>query len=178
MNLGKRQQLLSIVAITAVALLAGDRLVFSPLTRVWKERTARIQQLKKDVSQGSAILERESAIRDRWQSMRTNALADEASVAQNQLIKAFDRWSQESRTGISSIKPQWKHTPEDLVMLECRVDASGSLSALTRFLYQIEKDPVGLKLDTVELSARDDNGQLIALALQVSGILLNTTSKP
>ncbi|HOW68191.1 MAG TPA: hypothetical protein P5186_02165 [Candidatus Paceibacterota bacterium] len=178
MNLGNRQQLLSVVAIAAVVLLAGDRLVFSPLTKMWKERTSRIQQLKKSVSQGTALLDRESAIRDRWESMRTNALAGEASVAQNQLIKAFDRWSQESRTSISSIKPQWKHTPEDLLLLECRVDALGSLSALTRFLHQIEKDPLGLRLDTVELNTRDDNGQQIALALQVSGILLNTTSKP
>jgi hypothetical protein len=37
----------------------------------------------------------------------------------------------------------------------------------------VEKDPLALKVETIEITSRDDNGQQLALALQVSGLLLN-----
>ena len=88
------------------------------------------------------------------------------------MLKSFDRWSQDSRISITSIKPQWKGNTDDYVTLECRVDAYGSLSTLARFLYDIEKDPLALKVDSVEITSRTDDGQQLALGLQVSGLLL------
>jgi hypothetical protein len=177
MKLDKRQQLLGILAIAAVVLLGGDRLVFTPLIGAWKARAVRLADLKKSVSDGQALLDREPAIRERWDRMRTNTLASEVSAAENQVLKAFDRWSQDSRAGISSIKPQWKQQADEFMVLECRVDAFGSLSALTRFLYEIEKDPLALKVETVEINSRDETGQQLTLGLQVSGLLL-TSVKP
>lgn len=177
MNLSNRQQLLGLLAAAAVLLLAGDRLLLTPLTHSWASRSARVADWKKKIGQGEILLERESSVRARWNYMRTNALSGEMSAAENQMLKAFDRWSQASRVGISSIKPQWKHPEENHVLLECHVDAFGGLSDLTRFLYEIEKDPLALKLENVELVTRDDNGQQLTLGLQVSGFLL-TSSKP
>jgi hypothetical protein len=178
MNLSNRQQLLGIVAIVALVLLVGDRLVLTPLTKAWKERSAQIAELKKSVSQGSLLLDRERAIRSRWESMRTNTLVSEVSLAENQVLSAFDRWSQESRIGVSSIKPQWKRGDEDYNTLDCRVDAFGSLSALTRFLYEIEKSPLGLKVDNVEMTTRDDRGEQLTLGIQVSGLQLKPETRP
>ena len=38
-------------------------------------------------------------------------------------------------------------------------------------------DPVALKVDSVEISARGDNGDQLALALQVSGLVFNPKKK-
>ena len=173
MNISQRQQLLSIVAIAAVAIWAGDRLVVSPLTKMWKARAAQITDLRKSVNQGSLVLAREQSIRSSWASMETNTLAGQSSVAENQVLKAFERWSQDSRVSITSIKPQWKQKDDDHSTLECRVDAFGSIQALTRFLYELEKDPLALKVEAVEVTARDNTGQQLSLALQVNGLLLN-----
>jgi Tfp pilus assembly protein PilO len=173
MNINNRQQLLAIIAIAAVAIWAGDKLILSPLTRSWAERVKQIAELRKSISQGNGLLGREQSIRNRWDSMRTNTLPNEASVAENQVLKSFERWSQESRISITSIKPQWKHNADDYVTLECRVDAFGNLSTLSRFLYSVEKDPLALKVEAVEITARDNDGQQLSLALQVSGLLLS-----
>jgi len=178
MTLNNRQQLLGIVAIVAIVLLAGDHLVVTPLTKAWKERSDQLAQLKKSVDQGTRLLDREKVIRDRWSHMRTNTLSSEISVAQNQVLTAFDRWLQDSRIGINGITPRWNHPSEDYATLECRVDAFGSLAAITRFLYEIEKDPLGLKMDIVELTARDDKGRELNLGLQVSGLQLNPPPLP
>lgn len=172
MNLRNRQQLLGILAIAAVALLAGDRLLLSPLGNAWKERSERVAQLRKKVSQGALLLDRETAIRSRWENMLSNALPREVSVAESQVLKAFDRWSRESGVSISSIRPQWKRGTDDSLLLECRADASGSLSSLSRFLYQVERDPIALRVDSMELSSRDSEGQQLTLGLQVSSLMM------
>lgn len=184
MNLSSRQRLLAIVAGSAIALLAGDKLVVGPLLKSWKDRSERLATLRQEVEEGRALQLRAASIRERWQTMRKATLASENSVAENQMLKAFDRWAQTSRAGISSLKPQWKRgTSPDYATLECRVDASGSLESLTRLLYElenarrVEREPLALKIEVMELSTRDDNGAQIQLGLQVSGLQLNPPPK-
>lgn len=172
MKFQNRQQLLGAIAVAVVALLAADRLVLSPLLRTWSSRSARLADLKKSVNQGALLLDREASIRERWALMRTNCLAADASVAENQVLKAFDRWSQQSRVSIHSVKPQLKRGLDDAPTLECRVDAAGSLSSLSRLLYDVEADPLALKLEAVELTARDDRGEQLTLGLLANGLML------
>jgi hypothetical protein len=173
MQISNRQQMLALVAAAGVALLVADRLVMEPLKNAWKARSLRIVELRKAVTQGAQLRDRERTIRERWTSMKTNTLPENISAAENEVLRAFDRWSEESRISIASIKPQWKQADDDYMSYECRADAFGSLQAITRFLYEIEKDPLALKIDSVEINARDNSGQQLSLGLQVSGLRLN-----
>ena len=172
MNVKNRKDLLTIVALVAGVLLVGDRFILTPLIKSWNDRANRIIELRKQVTHGAQVLERERTVRTRWEEMRANTLASDGSEAEDQVLKAFDKWSQESRISISSIKPQWKHNSEDYMTLECRVDAAGSLASLTHFLYSIEKDPLAMKVEAVEITSRDNNGSQLALGLLVSALVL------
>lgn len=173
MQIKNRQQLLMLVAGTAFALLLGDSLVFTPLVKFWKARSVRIVELRQRVTEGEALLRRDAAVESRWSQMQTNTLPDNASMAEQQVLAAFDKWSQNARISVNSITPQWKRDHEDYTTLECRVDASGSVGTLGRFLYNIEKDPMALKIDSVEITARDKDGQQLSLSLQISGLVLS-----
>ena len=172
-----RQQLLFIVAAIGLALLIGDRVIYQPLSASWKERSTRIVDLRKSVADAKAMMEREKNIRSRWSSMRTNTLSTDVSVAEQQMFKAIDQWARDSRITVSSIKPQWKRANEDYMTLECRLDAAGSLDTITRFLYNLEKDPIAVRVESVELAARDTPGTQFALGLQVSGLVLQPQEK-
>lgn len=173
MKPGNRQQILIIAAISMVALYAADSLILTPLTASWKKRSEDIAQLRKSIRNGDALLQREQATQKRWNEMRKNTLPVNVSHAEQEVLKAFDRWSEEARISVSSLKPQWKRgTSDDFSLLECRVDASGSLQALARFIYEIEKSPMALKIESLELSSRDNDGQQVALGLLVSGLRL------
>jgi len=172
MKIENRQKLLTFVAVAAIALLVGDRMVYAPLAKAWKDRSARIAELRQRVTQGEETLRRERDLRERWQQMRTNTLPGDPSLAEQRVFKAFENWSRASRVNITSIRPQWKQGGDDYRTLECRVDASGNLETVCRFLYEIEKDPLALKLESVELGARDNSGQQLTLGLLVSGLLL------
>ena len=162
MQIKNRQQMLAIAAAAGVALLVADRLVITPLKDAWKERAARIVELRKAVTQGAQLRDREPMIRNRWNSMNTNTLPENVSAAENQVLRAFDRWSQDSRISIASIKPQWKRAADDYMTLECRADAYGSIQALTRFLYAVEQDPLALKVESMEITSRDNEGQQLS----------------
>ena len=103
---------------------------------------------------GNSLIKREAGIRSRWSDMRANALAANPSLAGQQVIAAFDNWSRASGAEVTSIMPQWKNDSTNYMTFNCRVEASGTMGALSQFLYNIEKGPMALKLDSVELSAQ------------------------
>ena len=63
------------------------------------------------------------------------------------------------------------------MMLNCRVEIGGSLGTLSRYLYELEKSPLAVRVDGVELNARDKEGQQLTLGLEVSGLALNQQEK-
>ena len=168
-----RQKLLVILALTGVGLLAGDRLVLSPLLKSWAARSERIELLQKDIAKGRQLLDRRDTVRARWKEMQTNALPVEVSAAEGRVLDAFDRWSRTASVNITSVKPQWKQSDEGYMTFECHVDAAGSLSTVTRFLHEVERDRMAIRVETVELAARDADASQISVGLQVSGLLLN-----
>jgi hypothetical protein len=174
-----RQQLLIIGAIVAIALFAGDELVVTPVMKIWSARATRVAELRKQIGRGKGLVEREQrqSIRGRWQQMTNDALPNNSSAAEQQVYKAIDLWAQNSGVALSAITPQWKHDSDDYMTFECRVDAAGDLGKLSRFLYSVERDPMALKLELVELGARDKEGQQLSLGLQLSGLVLNTPTR-
>ena len=189
MNLNKRQQRLAIIAIAAVGLFVADKLVRAPLTQSWKARADRIAKLKGMVSDGTILTEAKRAqdIRRQWDRMHTNSLAWQAiqtkpfaaakPEAESQMLKAFESWAQAGGVSVSSVRPQWKEAEDDYRTLECRADVAGTLQAIAHFLYQVERDPLGVKVDSLELTTRNPEGSQLALVVQVSGLLLNPSKK-
>jgi Tfp pilus assembly protein PilO len=172
-----RQQVLIIAAIAAIVLFAGDHLVLSPLLKSWNARAKHIADLRTEIARDKMLVQREQSIRNRWQQMSRNALPNNASAAEQKVVQAIDLWAQNSGVVISAITPQWKHDSDDYTTYECRVDAAGDLDKVNHFLYSIERDPMALKLELVELGAKDKEGQVLSLGLQLSGLVLNTPTR-
>ena len=167
-----RQKLLIYAAIAVLALFAADQLVRAPLMAFWNTRAEQLHRMRTQVDNGKKLLAREQSIRGRWDRMQHGTLTNNPSAAEQQLFAAIDSWRQDSRVVLSGATPQWKHDSDDYMTYQCRLDASGNLSSLTRFLYDIEKDPMALKLESIELAARDKDGQQLSLAVQLSALVL------
>jgi len=167
-----RQQLLTIAAVAVVAIFALDKVVLSPLGNAWTARNKRVKELRDRVANGNQLLRREEALRSRWDQMRTNTLPNNSSLAEQILLKDFDKWSKDSGLSLNLLNSQWKHDAEDYMTLQYRIEAGGNLNSVTRFLYELEKSSTALKLDNVEIGSHDNEGQQLTLGLQVSGLVL------
>lgn len=173
MKIDNRQRFLVIVTIAIVGLFALDKILLTPLIEGWKTRSAAVSQLRKSIEQGNLLIQRESHTRKLWNEIRKSTLPIRASDAEKELLGAFEKWTAESRVSVTSIRPQWKKgASDDYSVLECRVDAAGTLPVLAKFLYSIESSPLAVKMESVELTARDNNGEQIALGLLISAVRL------
>lgn len=176
MQIDNRQQVLLVTAVVLIGLFAGERLIFTPLVKSWKARAARVVELRTQVAQGRTLIEREDRIRERWDKLRGAALPADTSAAEQQFFQATDRWASASRATISAITPQWRKE-DGYLLYQCRIDAVGGLEALSRFLYEFERDPMALKLESVEISSRDKDGRQLNMGLLVSGLVLGSEVK-
>jgi hypothetical protein len=172
METKNREKMLLIVTGGCLVLLLLNWLVISPLTASWHRRSDRIAELRKSIADGDLLRRRGDTIRERWERMSTNALSSTPTVAERQLFDAFDRWVRESRVTEGSFKPQLKQTDDNYAVEECHAEVTGTYDTIIRFLYDLEKDPIGVQLQGVELTSRDDNGRQISLGLELNGLLL------
>lgn len=169
MKIENRQQILAAGAIAVVALLLLDRIVITPMLDGWKTRAADIARLEGDIRKGRELIDRGDQLRGKWSNMKTNTLTEDS--AEQKLLEAFQRWSDEARISVSSLQPS-KRIEEDHISEECRASLSGSIASLTRFLYAMEKDSMGVKVESLEITSRDDNGRTLSVGLTVSGLIL------
>jgi len=177
MKIKDRQQFLLILTVAALALLIANYLVLVPLQSSWKKRAQAVAELRTKVSAGKVLLDREAALRERWSLMLSNTLPKDFSAAEQQMLQAFDRWSRESRVTILSINPQRKRSAKDYVSMQCQVEATGDLGTLASFLYHLEQDPMAIRVESMEMTARDAKGSQMGLSLLVSGLVLSTEER-
>ncbi len=177
MKINNRQDFLVVLTIAAVGLFVGVNFVFTPLQNWWSARQTQVRDLREKVNDGNQLIRREAGIRSHWDGMRTNALPASASQAEQQFLKALDNWSRESGVTITSLMPQWKNDSTNYMTLDCRVESAGDLGALSKLIYDVEKGPMAVRLDSVELSSHDTSGQQLTLSLEINGLALITNDK-
>lgn len=170
METKQRERNLVIITMVCVGLFAFDKLIFTPLTNLWGERSLKIAALEKSLTKGQFLIDRENSIKNNWKSIVKNGLPDDESAAENLVLKAIYRWSQVSLLNVASFKPQWVKNEEDCVKLECRVAAAGDLGSITRFLYELETDPLPLLVEEIEISSQDDKGEKLMFSVKFSGV--------
>ena len=175
MEIKNRQQFLVALTIAAAALFVGVNFIYTPLAGWWSSRAAEIHDLRGRVHDGKMLIRREADVRSHWAGMETNALPANLSLAEQQLLRSFDGWARDSGTEITGIMPQWKNDATNYMTLDCRVEATGDLGMLSRFLYSIENSPTALRVDSVELGAHDNTGQQLTLGLEIDGLALTPT---
>jgi hypothetical protein len=174
-----RQHVLLLCAVIVAGLFLVDRVVREPLWNAWKSRSARLIELKTKVCNGEQLIVRADSLQSRWSDWRTNALPAQNASAESLVLSAFDRWSRTAGVSVSSLRPQWKRGEKNFMTLECRAEIAGTLREVTRFLYELEHDPMGIKVDSATLATRDTDGATITLSLQISGLqLLTPNSTP
>jgi hypothetical protein len=178
MQIKNRQQLLGIVAISALVLWAIDSLVVSPLYSTWKARQETIHKLSDTLNRNRRLYAQKDELNSRWEHMRTNTFPTDIAAANEAIYRAFERWSTASGIAVSSIQPRVKQSEAEYTTLDCGADtAATTMDKVARFMHELEKDPLAIKIDSVDITSHDNNGQQLSLSLQISGLLLLPNEK-
>ena len=166
-----------VLVIAAAGLWVAVTFIYTPLSNLWSARQTQIRELADKVKSGNSLIKLETDRRRTWGNMSANALPANTSLAQQQLIKAFANWANAAGVELNTINPQWKNDSTNYMTLNCHVEASGTLGPLSQFLYSVEQGSMALRLDSLELSARDKEGQQMTLSTEINGLALSTQEK-
>ena len=173
-----RQKTLLIAAIVMLGLLVGNSVIYEPLKQSWVDRSQRLDDLEKTVNTDKQLLHERTFILARWDKMKSNVLPMNSSQAGSKILQKKDAWVSKSEVSLDDFSPQLKQDEDQnstnvVTSWECRADASGSMRSVLNFVWAIESDPMGLQLEDVEISAKDNDGQEMALGLTMSALVLD-----
>jgi len=172
MNPQARQKFLIILTVSMVVLWAGVNFVVDPLTHWWQARNAEIQDLHTRLTDGRLLVTRSATLRSEWSDMQANALPPVTSSAEQQLLRALEGWTRDAGVEVSSITPQWRADSTNYMTLTCRVETTGDMGTLTRFLADLENASQAIRLDAVELGAHDTAGHQLTMSVDIDGLAL------
>ncbi len=176
MDSERRKRLLIIVTAVCVGGWLADTFVISPVMASWEARTARIEELERRIAESASLLERENDLRERWQEMRKGALSDSVSDAERAVLEGVSRWASDSRLTLSSIKPRWIQVDNASRLLEIQVEGNGGMEAVTRFVYEMERDALPLRMEEFQLTSADGTGAKLSMTARFTGLVLERST--
>ena len=76
------------------------------------------------------------------------------------------------RITFTALNPQWHSHEEGYATLECRASATGDQAGIARFLYELETDPLAVRLENCEIATSDKEGRRLVLAARFTALRL------
>lgn len=172
MALTNRERLIMILAGLAVAILIADRYVLGPIFEKRSQAAQLKQNLQADVEKAQSTLQRRKVIGKRWSQMQQDGLSGNIEVIEGLLFRRLEESSQRSRLLIDSIQPERLMKEGRIGQIEFMVSATGTMDAVTRFLWDIEMAEIPVKIDSLQLSSNNENATQMSLQLTLSSIYL------
>jgi Tfp pilus assembly protein PilO len=177
MGLSKRERMIVLITIIAVGALVADRLVRAPLANRLGQLKSERQELAGQVAKAQNLFERKSQQERKWKTLLSEGLRSDAE-AEGLVAKALDKWAEDARLTLTSIKPdRMAGGDKGLKEILFVVAGKGSLDAVAWFLYQVEISELPIKVKHMQLGSTSESGGNMSLELRISALYLAADEK-
>jgi hypothetical protein len=172
MVLSKRERLIILATAIVVAMLVLDRYAVTPLLEAREVLEAQKQVLVADLARAGALLARKHQTQPKWKEMLAGGLQSDPAEAESQILHAVRNWSMEAGLRLSSVKPE--RLPEKTALPEIAFQAvgTGSMSAVSRFLWRLETAKVPIRVKELQVGARKEGTDDLTLQVRLSTLYL------
>ncbi len=175
MGLSQRERIIVLVTILAVGALVADRLVLAPITNGLGELKAERQKVSDQVRKAKNLLQ-EKQQRERKKAASAGFRSD--AEAESGVAKALDKWAEDARLALSSVKPdRVAGGDKGLKEILFVIAGKGSLDAVAWFLYQVETSELPIKVKHLQLGSTSEAGDNMSLELRISTLYLAADEK-
>jgi len=177
MVLSKRERMILIAAIVAIAMLVGDKFVVGPISARREEIKTQKLELQAELQNAQLLFTRQKLMERKWKMLLSDGLLNDAE-AESKIARALDEWSKEAMLTLSSVKPERVASDKGLKEMTFVVAGMGTLEAVSRFLLQIETTAMPIKVMDMQVGSTNDTGQSMSLQLRLSALSLGSGQKP
>ena len=172
MVLSRRERNVVIGTLIAVAALVLDRFALTPILDSWSALEAQKEQLISKVKRGESVIKQEPEAEATWKRRVTEGLKQTGDETEDAMLHAVQAWSQDSRLTLVSVGAERAlrqgRTPEVVV----QVAGVGPMSAVARFLWDVQSTRLPLKVVGMELYSRKEGTDDLSLTLHLSGLYM------
>jgi Tfp pilus assembly protein PilO len=176
MVLSKRERMILIAAIAAVAMLIGDKFIIGPISKRREEIKTQKLDLQTQLENAQILFSRRKLMERKWKTLLSDGLRNDAE-AESKIARALDEWSKDAMLTLSSVKPERVASDKGLKEMTFVVAGMGTLESVSRFLWQIETTPMPIKVKDMQIGSTNETGQSMSLQLRLSALCLGSEQK-
>lgn len=178
MVLSKRERIIVLLTLVVVGALIADRFILSPALERLDQLEGDKQQLLAEVNEAKELFQRRRLLERKWRTMQSAGLRSDAE-AESRIVRAMDEWSERASLTLTSVKPEHMASVRGMKEVTFVVAGKGSLSAVARFLHQVETDELPVKVKDMQIGSASESGDSMSLQLRLSAVYESgETAKP
>jgi hypothetical protein len=157
-----------------LAVLVLYQFVLQPLKDQSDDLDLRTAQASADFMRFNKVVKQSKEARKDLTAMTTGGkLSADASAAETMVYKSVRDWAQDARMSPPSVQPTRSAEKEkDFFKLTFRVQGGGSMSQISRFLYEIKRTTVPVQINELQITSNKENTDDLKLSLTLSTIYL------
>ena len=175
--LSKRERIMAIMAVAVVGFLVLNKFLIGPVSGKLQQLETQKNQLLLELDEAQNLFQKRRILEKQWKAALSEGLRNEVE-AESKVGRALDKWSEEARLTLSSVKPERVASDKGLKEMTFVVVGTGTLDAVARFLWQIETAPLPIKVKDMQLGSSNESGQSMSVQLRLSALCLGADQKP
>ncbi len=170
MTMSKRERYIAIGAGVVIFALLLDQVLLSPMFKRLSDANLAIEDYQSSLREANNLFDSDIAASRRWKELAGTGLKADASAAEGQLLDRVREAAQNAGLSVQSLKPDRSERVNGFYRITLRVSATGSMSRMTRFLHNLQTSKIPLRMSDLQVSARKEGTDDLALQLGVSTI--------
>jgi len=171
--LSKRERYIALTTALVLAMLLADSVILTPLH---KRRIALEEQTQTALSQmeyAGVLMDRRKQLAPKWREMVEGGLKSSSAEAESVVLHAVRDWSQETRLSLSSLRPErTEQREEGLEEITFRASGTGSMNAVSGFLWRLESSALPVRVSELQLGTRKEGTDDLSLQLRISALCM------
>ncbi len=170
MTMSRRERYIAIAAAVVVGLLVLDQAALSPLLARLTEADAAIDHYQQDLARAEGLFDNRTHAQRAWRDMTGGTLLRDAPDAESQVLNRAREWAQSAGLALSSLKPERTEKERDFQKITIRATGTGTMAQIARFLYAAQTASIPLRVTDLQITARRDGQDDLALNVGLATI--------
>jgi hypothetical protein len=172
MALTARERKIMIFAVGAVLILLLNHYAITPIMDKRDQARQDREEKTAQVNKAESALNRKGVIQERWNQMREAGLGSDIQKAEAMVYRFLE--DSASRSGLVSgaIQPDRRQSEGQIGQIDFVMSGTGSMQAVTRFLWSLEMAQIPLKIKSYQLGSKDESAREMTIQVELSTIYL------
>ncbi len=177
MVLSRRERYIVAATVGVLALALANHFVLGPLLDRRSEISAERDTMSARLEQAQSLLSRRGQVEPLWNAMR-QSLRSSPAEAESQIQHAVLDAAEEAGLALSLLKSERPADKTRLPQIAFQAAGTGSMRAVSRFLWRLETAQVPVRISELQLGSRKEGTDDLSVQLRLSTLCLPAEFAP